>query len=348
MNPIFEICGRKIGPSFKPLVIAELGINHAGSIRIAKEMVDAAVRSGVEVIKHQTHIVEDEMSQIAKNVIPGNSKLSIYQIMEECALNESDEIELKNYVESKGLIFISTPFSRAAVNRLIKMDVPAFKIGSGECNNYPLLDYIASFGKPIILSTGMNTIDSVREAVNTIKKHNVQLALLHTTNIYPTPSNLVRLGAMQELMKVFDDLVIGLSDHTLNNLACFAAVAQGASILERHFTDHMSRSGPDIICSMDEKACKELIDGSSQIHRMLGGKKEPAIEEGLTIDFAYASVVSIKPIKQGEVFTKENIWVKRPGKGGILAKNYEDILGKTALQDIENDTQLQWDNISKN
>ena len=348
MNPIFEICGRKIGPSFKPLVIAELGINHAGSIRVAKEMVDAAVRSGVEVIKHQTHIVEDEMSQIAKNVIPGNSKLSIYQIMEECALNESDEIELKNYVESKGLIFISTPFSRAAVNRLIKMDVPAFKIGSGECNNYPLLDYIASFGKPIILSTGMNTIDSVREAVNTIKKHKVQLALLHTTNIYPTPSNLVRLGAMQELMKVFDDLVIGLSDHTLNNLACFAAVAQGASILERHFTDHMSRSGPDIICSMDEKACKELIDGSSQIHRMLGGKKEPAIEEGLTIDFAYASVVSIKSIKQGEIFTKENIWVKRPGKGGILAKNYEDILGKTALQDIENDTQLQWDNISKN
>jgi N-acetylneuraminate synthase len=108
MNPIFEIFGRKIGPAFKPLVIAELGINHSGSIKIAKEMVDAAVRSGVEVIKHQTHIVEDEMSQIAKNVIPGNSKLSIYQIMEECALNESDEIELKNYVESKGLIFIST------------------------------------------------------------------------------------------------------------------------------------------------------------------------------------------------------------------------------------------------
>jgi sialic acid synthase SpsE len=348
MNPIIEIRGRKIGPSYKPLVIAELGINHSGSIKIAKEMVDSAVRSGVEVIKHQTHIVEDEMSQIAKNVIPGNSKLSIYQIMEECALNESDEVELKNYVESKGLIFISTPFSRAAVNRLIKMDVPAFKIGSGECNNYPLLDYIASFGKPIILSTGMNTIDSVREAVNTIKKHNVQLALLHTTNIYPTPSNLVRLGAMQELMKVFDDLVIGLSDHTLNNLACFAAVAQGASILERHFTDNMSRTGPDIICSMDEEACKELIDGSNQIHLMLGGKKEPAIEEGLTIDFAYASVVSIKSIKKGEIFTKENIWVKRPGKGGILAKNYEDILGKIALQDIENDTQLQWGSISKN
>lgn len=347
MKPIFEICGRKIGPNFKPLVIAELGINHSGSIVIAKQMVDAAVRAGVEVIKHQTHIVEDEMSKIAKNVIPGNSKISIYEIMEQCALSESDELELKRYIESKGLIFLSTPFSRAAVNRLIKFKVAAFKIGSGECNNYPLLDYIASFGKPIILSTGMNTIESVRDAVNTIKKHNVELALLHTTNIYPTPSNLVRLGAMQELMKEFDDLVIGLSDHTTNNLACFAAVAQGASILERHFTDHMNRLGPDISCSMDEKECKELIDGSIEIHQMLGGKKQPANEESLTIDFAYASVVSIKPIKQGEIFTRENIWVKRPGKGGILAKNYENILGKNAVQDIENDTQIQWDQISK-
>jgi sialic acid synthase SpsE len=348
MKPFINISNRLIGEDYKPLVIAELGINHSGSIIIAKQMVDAAIRSGVEVIKHQTHIVEDEMSKAAKNVIPGNSKVSIYEIIEKCALNESDELELKQYIESKGLIFLSTPFSRAAVNRLVKMDVPAFKIGSGECNNYPLLDYIASFGKPIILSTGMNSIENVKEAVKTIKKHNTQLALLHTTNIYPTPTKLVRLGAMQELMKEFDDIVIGLSDHTLNNLACFAAVAQGASILERHFTDHKFRQGPDIICSMDEKECKDLIEGSIEIHQMLGGRKEPAIEEGLTIDFAFASVVSIKPIKKGDFFTKDNIWVKRPGKGGILAKHFESILGQTALQNIENDTQLKWENISKN
>ncbi|MFN3665675.1 MAG: N-acetylneuraminate synthase family protein, partial [Sediminibacterium sp.] len=322
MKPFFEISGRKIGPNYAPLVIAEMGINHNGSLKVAKELVDAASRAGVEVLKHQTHVVDDEMSSAAKKVIPGNSDISIYEIMKACALSEDDEIALKDYVESKGMIFISTPFSRAAADRLKRMDIPAFKIGSGECNNYPLLDHIASFGKPIILSTGMNTLQSVEKAVSVINKYNVPVALMHTTNLYPTPAHLVRLGAMQQLMENFPNNVIGLSDHTVGNLACFAAVAQGASILERHFTDHMQRQGPDIVCSMDENECRKLIEGSAIIHSMLGGKKEPAKEEKVTIDFAYASVVTIAPIKKGEVFTKENIWVKRPGKGGILAEHF--------------------------
>ena len=142
MNPFIEIAGRKIGSDFPPLVIAEIGINHEGSLSVAKEMVDAAHRAGVEVVKHQTHIVEDEMSGAAKNVIPGNANVSIYEIMERCSLNDADELELKNHVESKGMIFISTPFSRAAAERLKKFDIPAYKIGSGECNNYPLLEHI--------------------------------------------------------------------------------------------------------------------------------------------------------------------------------------------------------------
>lgn len=169
-NPVFEIAGRKIGLDFDPLVIAEIGINHEGSLQVAFEMVDAAIEGGAEVIKHQTHVVEDEMSGEAKNVIPGNADVSIYEIMERCALNEEDEIKLKEYVESKGAIFISTPFSRAAALRLERMNVPAYKIGSGECNNYPLLELIASFGKPIILSTGMNDIPSIEKAVNIFRK----------------------------------------------------------------------------------------------------------------------------------------------------------------------------------
>src|SRR4029453_962080 len=132
---------------------------------VAREMVDAAARAGVEVLKHQTHVVEDEMSGAARHVVPGNADISIYEIMARCSLSESDEIQLKDYVESKGMIFMSTPFSRAAGDRVERMDVPAYKIGSGECNNYPLLGHIASFGKPIILSTGMNTIESVGKAV---------------------------------------------------------------------------------------------------------------------------------------------------------------------------------------
>ncbi|MBD3583434.1 N-acetylneuraminate synthase family protein [Flavobacterium selenitireducens] len=342
MNPFIEIAGRKIGPDFPPLVIAEIGINHEGSLAVAKEMVDAAHRAGAEVVKHQTHIVSDEMAGAAKKVIPGNADISIYEIMERCALDEDDELALKHYVESKGMIFISTPFSRAAAERLNKFDVQGYKIGSGECNNYPLLEHIASFGKPVILSTGMNTIESVAKAVAIFDKYDVPVALLHTTNLYPTPIHLVRLGAMTQLHEAFPGKVFGLSDHTLNNNACLAAVALGGSILERHFTDHMQRTGPDIVCSMDEQACAELIVSSNEIWQMRGGEKAPAKEEQVTIDFAFATVCTIAPIAKGEVLSKENIWVKRPGTGKILAEDFNSLIGKKATHDLENDVQLDW------
>ncbi|MFZ1801141.1 MAG: N-acetylneuraminate synthase family protein [Chitinophagaceae bacterium] len=339
-HPFIEIAGRKIGYDFPPLVIAEIGINHEGSLPIALEMVDAAASAGVEMIKHQTHIVEDEMSSAAKNTIPGNATVSIYEIMRRCALNEEEELQLKNYVESKGMIFISTPFSRAAADRLHSWNVPAYKIGSGECNNYPLLKHIASFGKSVILSTGMNTIESIRKAVSIFQQNNIPFALLHTTNLYPTPNHLVRLNALTELQSAFPLAVTGLSDHTVSNHACFGAVALGASIVERHFTDSMQRQGPDIICSMDTLACKELIEGVNIIAQQRGGHKGPAAEEQVTIDFAFATVCSIQAIKKGELFTTKNIWVKRPGKGGIPAEEYENILGKKAAMDIAMDEQL--------
>lgn len=342
-----EISGRKIGANFKPLVIVEIGINHEGSLKTAFEMVDAAFIAGAEIIKHQTHVVEDEMSGEAKNIIPGNADISIYEIMERCALNEEDEFKLKKYVESKGIIFISTPFSRAAADRLERMGVSAYKIGSGECNNYPLIEHIASFGKPMIVSTGMNDISSVRKMVNILESYNVQYALLHTTNLYPTPSHLVRFGAMQELQKEFPSAVIGLSDHTTSNLACYGAVALGASILERHFTDSMDRNGPDIINSMDPNSLKELIDGSAELAKMRGGKKEATKEEQVTIDFAFATVLAIKDIKKGEKFTKENIWVKRPGTGQIKAEEYNSLLGKKALNNIDNDSHIKWADIDE-
>ncbi|RCW91500.1 N-acetylneuraminate synthase family protein [Winogradskyella arenosi] len=346
MNPYIEIAGRKIGQDYPPLVIAEIGINHEGSLEVAKAMVDAAARAGVEMVKHQTHIVEDEMSGAAKQVIPGNAEISIYDIMARCALNEADELALKQYVESKGIIFISTPFSRAAAQRLHHFDIPAYKIGSGECNNYPLLEHIAKFGKPVILSTGMNTIESVKKAVAIFDKYEVPVALLHTTNLYPTPSHLVRFGAMQELHEAFPHKVFGLSDHTLNNNACLGAVALGGSILERHFTDHMQRTGPDIVCSMDEQACKALIVNSAEMALMRGGTKAPAKEEQVTIDFAFATVCTIAPIKKGEVFTKANIWVKRPGTGEILAEQFDAVLGKIATVNLPQDVQLKQTDIT--
>ena len=342
MYSSFEIENIKIGISEEPLVIPEIGINHEGSLAVAKEMVDAAQRAGAKLIKHQTHIVEDEMTHAAKKVIPGNSDDSIYDIMARCALSEEEEYELKSYTESKGMIFLSTPFSRAAADRLHKFNVSAYKIGSGELNNYPLIRHVASFGKPLIVSTGMNDIPAIKMAVDILEEYKVPYALMHTTNLYPTPPNLVRLGAMQKMMEAFPGVPIGLSDHTLTNTACIAAMALGGNLVERHFTDVKTRKGPDVVCSMDEKECGELVTAARDIVLMRGGEKEAAKEEQVTIDFAFATVCTIRPIKKGEMFTRDNIWVKRPGTGEIKAIDYEKILGKTASEDIDNDSQLCW------
>jgi N-acetylneuraminate synthase len=261
--------------------------------------------------------------------------------MDECSLNENQELELKNYIENKGAIFISTPFSRAAADRLAKFNVPAFKIGSGECNNYPLIEHICQFKKPIILSTGMNRIEDIKISVEILRNHKIDYALLHTTNIYPTQHHLVRLDAMKELQKEFDDAVIGLSDHTVDNLSCLGAVALGASILERHFTDDLNREGPDIKNSMDPKQTKELIDGSKILFQARGGKKGPVNEEKDVINFAFSSVVTIKKIKKGDKLTKDNIWVKRPGTGPLFAKDFKNIINKIANKDIDTDVHLK-------
>ncbi len=337
----FEIENITLGIGREPVVIPEMGINHEGSLDTAKSIVDAACRAGAKIIKHQTHIVEDEMSHAAKEVIPGNSEVSIYDVMKRCALSEEDEYSLMKYVQSKGMVFLSTPFSRAAADRLERFGVSAYKIGSGELNNYPLIKHIASFGKPMIVSTGMNNIRSIRKAVDIMESANVPYALMHTTNLYPTDARLVRLGAMQEMMNAFPGVPIGLSDHTLTNTSCIAAMALGACIVERHFIDRKDRPGPDVVCSMDERECSELVKAAEDITLMLGGKKEAAAEEQVTIDFAFATVVTIKPVKSGEMFTMDNIWVKRPGTGEIPAEDFESILGRHAAADIETDTQLR-------
>lgn len=336
---VFQIGDRKIGPSFRPFVIAEIGINHEGDIAKAKQMVDDAHRAGAECVKFQAHVIEDEM--IPNNVIPGNAKESIWDIMKRCALTKEEDAELKRYVEERGMIYLCTPFSRAAADQLEAMGVSAYKIGSGECNNYPLVEHIARFGKPIIVSTGMNDIASVQKTVEILERHQVPYALLHCTSMYPTPYEKVRLGGIAELHEAFPNAVLGLSDHSLGIYTCLGAVALGASILEKHFTSDKTWPGPDVSISIDPTELKEMIVGSAAIHAALGGKKTILSEEQPTIDFAYASVVTIQPIKKGEVFTRENLWVKRPGTGEILAVEYESLLGRTVAQNLAKDVQLK-------
>lgn len=338
-----KIAGRKIGPAYPPLVIAEIGINHEGDIKKAIQMVDDAYSSGCECVKFQCHVISDEM--IPNSVIPGNASESIWDIMTRCAMNEEEEIFLKKYVEKKGLIYLSTPFSREAAIRLEKMKVSAYKIGSGECNNYPLIEHIAKNGKPVILSTGMNDIKSIGPAVEIFRREGIPFALLHCTSIYPTPYSKVRLGALLDLREKFPDAVLGLSDHSIGNYTCFAAVAFGASILEKHFTSDKNWPGPDNPISIEPHELKDLIYGAHAIYEAMGGKKDILPDEKPTIDFAYACVVSLCDIFEGDVLTPENIWVKRPGTGEIKAQYYKSLVGKKASRNIEKNQQIRWTDI---
>jgi sialic acid synthase SpsE len=338
----FNISGRPIGLEEPVFVIPEIGINHEGSLKKARTMVKDAASAGAECVKFQMHIIEDEMIPEAKKTIPGNSDESIWDIMERCSLSKEEHRELKALCEELGMIYLCTPFSRAAANVLEEMGVSVYKIGSGECNNYPLIKHIASFGKPIILSTGMNDLVAVKKSVG-ILEGNVQYAILHCTSMYPTPYDKVRLGALEQL-KAFG-VPVGLSDHSLGNYTSFGAVAMGASIIEKHFTSDKDWEGPDVPISIDPIELKDLVKGCEAVRLARGGNKSVLEEEAPTINFAYASVVSTRDIKKGEKLSDENAWVKRPGTGEIRAEEYEEVLGKTAKEDIAKDSQIRWEQI---
>ena len=335
---------RPIGPDQPPLVVAEIGINHEGDFDKAIRMIDDAYAAGCECVKFQSHVIDDEM--IPNDVIPGNADVSIWDIMSRCAFDEAQERDLKAYVESKDMLFLSTPFSRAAADRLERMGVLGYKIGSGECNNYPLIEHISSFGKPVILSTGMNDLASIEPAVAILRQAGVAFALLHCTSMYPTPYDKVRLGALAHLAAAFPDAVLGLSDHSLGPYTCLAAIPLGASILEKHFTSDKTWPGPDVPISLDPVELRDLICGARAVHQALGGRKEILDDEAPTIQFAYACVVAIRPIAKGDKLDMSNIWVKRPGTGDIKAAHFSQILGRIAARDIAVNEQLKWDDIT--
>ncbi|MEY4546557.1 MAG: hypothetical protein RL685_2752 [Pseudomonadota bacterium] len=341
-----QIGSRTLGADHPPFVIAEIGINHEGDPGKARRMIDDAAAAGCECVKFQCHVIEDEYVPAAGKVIPGNAKESILEIMKRCAFDEKTDRELKAYSESRGLIYLSTPFSRAAANRLERMGVLAYKIGSGECNNTPLVDHIAAFGKPVLVSTGMNDLSSVARTVAILERRQVPYGLFHCTSMYPTPYSKVRLGALAQLAARFPRAVLGLSDHSLGIYTCLAAVPLGARLLEKHFTSDLGWPGPDVSISITPTELNQLIVGSRAVFEALGGSKDVLPEEQPTIDFAYASVVTTLDVRAGEKFTRDNLWVKRPGTGEIHATRYEDVLGRVAERDVAKDALLSWSDVS--
>jgi len=340
-----KIAHREIGPQHPPLVIAEIGINHGGSLDVAKGMVSAAHSAGCEMVKHQTHFVEDEMTDEAKQIFPPNADVSIWEVMERCALSKDDEIALKKHAESLGMIYISTPFSRAAADFLNDIRVAGYKIGSGECNHLPLIRHIASFGKPIIMSTGMQTVDTIRPSVQVLDDAGIDYALLECTNLYPSPPEIVSLQGIGDLRAAFPRAVIGFSDHSIGPSMALASVALGACILERHFTDTRYRKGPDISCSMDPAELKFLIDRAREIQIALNNPKQRTGPEEDVYRFARGSVVADTDLPAGHVIIAADIWARRPGSGEISVQHFDRLIGATLTRAVQRNQQLLWSDL---
>lgn len=333
----------RVGDGQPPFVVAEVGINHNGDVNLAKRMVRAAREAGAHCIKFQTHLTPKEM--IHTDMTPGEiSKESLWDIIKRCELTADEEREVKRACDEAGILFLSTPFSREAADQLEALGVPAYKIGSGEITNLPLIEHVAKKGKPMIVSTGMTELEEVGDTVELIQSYGVPLILLQCTSTYPTAYPDVKLGAIPLLRELFG-VPVGLSDHSIGIYTALGAVAKGACVLEKHFTLDRRSPGPDQSLSIEPPELRELVRGAEAIYQALGSEKVIIPKERPVVGFARASVVVIKPVAVGERLTEANLWVKRPADGEIPAKEYKKVLGKTAKVAMAPDYQVRWSDV---
>ncbi len=325
-------------------IIAEAGVNHNGSFELACKMVDAVKAAGVDCIKFQTFKAENLVSQKAekadyqKSNTGDGSQLSMLKNLE---LSYEEFIKLKNYCDDVGVAFLSTPFDLDSIKFLNDLNMPFWKVPSGEVTNYPYLVALANTHKPIVMSTGMCEIDEIRDAVNVLLEHGAgNIQLLHCNTEYPTPFEDVNLKAMQTIKDTFN-CEVGYSDHTAGIEVPIAAVAMGAVIIEKHFTLDKNMQGPDHKASLEPSELEKMVRSIRNIEKALGtGEKVPSASEKKNILIARKSIVAKKHIEAGEVFSDDNITVKRPGNG-ISPMRWEEILGKTAKFSFEEDDLIQ-------
>ncbi len=339
----FKIKSKWIGTNRPVFVIAEAGINHNGSYKIAKKLVDIAKKAGADCIKFQTHITEKEM--IRTNIKPGNiSKKTLWSIIKNCELTEKEEFQLNQYCKNEKIIFLSTPFSIEAVDRLEKIRMPAYKIGSGELTNIPFLKHIIKTKKPVILSTGMSEMHEIKSAVSLFKKYKTPLAILQTTSIYPSDYSDINLGVIEQYSKIFN-IPIGISDHSIGIYTALGAVAKGASIVEKHITLNKRMAGPDQKLSLEANELAELVKGCKAVKLALGNTKKILKKELPVLRFARESIVTKTKIKKYEIFSEKNLTTKRPNTGQIPARDFYKILGKKAKNNISESKQLSYRDI---
>lgn len=335
------INNRSIGDGYPVYVIAEGCDNHMGNLATAKEMALQAKLAGADCIKFQHHLPDEEM--LPNIPMSSNFDIPLYEFLKRYALKLEDHIALKSYCDSIGITYLCTPFSYKAAQELNEAGVVyAFKIGSGEMTDIPSLLKIAEFDKPMIISSGMCTLEELDRTYQSLKTTGVPLAFTNCLSEYPPVYEDVNLGVLMDMQKRYPDVVIGHSDHTPDLYTCFAAVALGAHIIEKHVILDKTTPGPDQTVSIDFRELHELVDGVSKIYRAMGKEKKVRPNEEIIRSWAFRSIVSIKPIKCGDIITEDMIWSKRPGTG-IPSYKMEEIIGRRAIHDIKTNVLLSYD-----
>ncbi len=345
-----SIGNTEISPQSAIFLIAEAGVNHNGDINLAKKLIDIAANAKVNAIKFQTYnsdsLILRSTSKVNYQKTKTDSNESFYDMLKRYELTNENFKDLKAYCEKKGIIFLSTAFDEISVELLDFLQVPAYKIGSGDMNNFPLLKLICSKLKPILLSTGMASLEEVKESVSFIIDNQIEeIVIFQCTTNYPTQYEEINLNVIETFKKEFPEFLIGFSDHSLGIEASLGAAAKGVKVIEKHFTLNKNMEGPDHRASLDPDELKEWVTRIRNLEKALGSfKKYPSNNEINIAKKARKSIVSTKYLKKGDVLTTENISVKRPGLG-ISPKHYEDLIGKKIKENVPIDSILKWEDI---
>jgi N,N'-diacetyllegionaminate synthase len=339
---------RVIGSGSGVFVVAEIGINHDGSMSQAEKLIDAAAESGADAVKFQSYRVD-------RLLIPSRDRYaqqmdgteSAYQMLRRCELSWEDQEKLKKHADDRGVLFLSTPFDEESTDFLDSIGVPVFKIASADITHVPLLRHVASKGKPILLSTGMSFLSEVADAINNIRAAGAnEILLMHCVSAYPASPQHMNLRALQTLQSYFE-LSVGLSDHSEGILLPLVAVALGAVLIEKHFTLDKNASGPDHKSSMEPNDLKLLIKSLRDVEASLGdGRKRPSDVEEESRLFSRRSIVSAVDIRAHETIAQWMLTYKRPGSG-LEPRHWEKVIGMTARRNIGKDTILQWEDLAQ-
>ena len=330
----------------KAYIIAEAGVNHNGDIKLAYELIDAAAQAGCDCVKFQTFraekLVTETAPQAEYQIQNIGKKSSQYEMLKKLEFTFEQFAQLKAYCEKKGIDFLSTPFDEESADMLYELGVKCFKFSSGDITNKPFLQYVAQKNLPMILSTGMCTLDEVKEAVSWVEESgNKQITLLHCTSNYPTPYQDVNMAAMQTLKDTFE-YPVGYSDHTQGIVIPVMAAAMGAVVIEKHFTLDRNMEGPDHKASLEPSELAVMVKEIRIVESAMGtGEKKPCESELGTRDVARKSLVYATDVAAGEVITSKMLTVKRPGTG-IAPKYFGEMIGKKPVRDVKKDELADW------